>query len=1250
MYNKLYFVLLASALVLGSIFLLSGNARGENTDIVINEICPTGCADKDHQWVEIYNKGEDSVDMENWKFWENEQNHGLSISESSQEQDWLIEPGEYAIIAQNDLYFFEDYPDVTSTVFDSSWSTLNKSGEEIGIKSGSGSDAFIEQFTYISIGNYSLERIDPNEVPINEANWQEHPDSDTSGQKNYWHIDEGSEEPPPENQSPTAIIIANTASTVGEEITFDGSNSTDNDGSIVNYEWLIDDSSIGNEATITYTFSNSGTYNLSLTVTDDDGAIGTDNLNILITDSGEEEGETPTSTSANIIINEFVSDPVSGENEWIELYNISTSTVDLTGWTLHDGNTDISSPTSTIEANGFVVITLSSSKLNNSGDVIILKNTEEEIIDQVSYGDWGDGNTDDNAPAVNDPNSVARAVDGQDTDNDQNDFAETTTPTKGSPNIITAPIIETPSGGGDGGGGSSSPPPMVNYNPSDVVINELVSDPADDVEEFIELFNNTESIITLDGWWIEDGSETKTNLSGNITSKGFFVIEKPSGNLNNSGDIVILYDPAGKEIDRVTYGSWDDGNLADNAPTPDDPLSLIRKVDGQDADNDYYDFVLTGTITKGQSNILTSTTKDGEIIEQVTGSSNIIINEVLPNPKGTDNEDEFIELKNIGTETVSLVGWKLGDSSSKRYEIKQGSIKPEGYIIFKRSMTGIALNNTGGDEVKLFSSNNALINQTKYNDSAGEDESYSRREDGSWAWSTKITPGKENIVEGKSAAPIINIDVDTEVAVSEAILFDASDTTDPDGDEMIFSWDFDDGKSDEGDVVEHRFAKEGVYSVTLTVSDSQGNNSEKQVVITVKTGYDFVGGYLSTDDVSKIEISEIVPNPEGSDTTEFIELYNPTDEDIDLGGLKLDDEEGGSRAYTIPDETIIKAGEYKIFARQDTKLALNNTSDSVRLLYPDGTIIKEIRFDDVEEGAAYIQDENENWIWSGSLTPGKENDISLLKTASTKRTVTKSKSNLVKPIIQTTLEKIRDEDVGDTVKVTGVVAVLPDVYGTQYFYIVGPPTGVQVYMYKKDFPKLAIGDRIEVTGEISQVSGETRLKTSQKSDIQKIDHVGIPQAKAVEASEVGEPTEGWLVQINGEITELKGSYMYIDDGSEEVKVYFKRGANINKKILQEGDIVSVTGIVQQTKNGYQLLPRSQEDIVKTGIVEEVMTKLEQEKEDEQKDMAEKYLTATAGGLTSILFGLMAKTHGSRAKGIFKGIKNAGLFIVRRKRK
>jgi len=259
--------------------------------------------------------------------------------------------------------------------------------------------------------------------------------------------------------------------------------------------------------------------------------------------------------------------------------------------------------------------------------------------------------------------------------------------------------------------------------------------------------------------------------------------------------------------------------------------------------------------------------------------------------------------------------------------------------------------------------------------------------------------------------------------------------------------------------------------------------------------------------------------------------------------------------------------------------------------------------------------------------------------------------------LETTIEKIRDEDVGELVKVAGVVAVEPGILGTQYFYLVSPPdantsstVGVQIYMYKKDFPKLAVGDLVEVQGELAQTNGETRIKLSQKSDIKKVDYAGEPEPNIIDVAEVGEAFEGQLVQVGGEITELKGSYMYVDDGSGEIKVYFKTNTGIDKKILQIGNVVSVTGIVQQTKDAYQILPRSQTDIIKTGVTEELVSKTELQTQDQQKEVAEKYLTATAGGLTSILFGLAVKSKGGMLfGGLLKKFAGVGLIMFKKKK-
>jgi len=83
----------------------------------------------------------------------------------------------------------------------------------------------------------------------------------------------GSTPPITLNQSPTASFTADPTLGVSPlEIAFDASNSSDSDGSIASYAWDFKDGDTGTGQTINHTFSSTGSYNVMLTVTDDDGA------------------------------------------------------------------------------------------------------------------------------------------------------------------------------------------------------------------------------------------------------------------------------------------------------------------------------------------------------------------------------------------------------------------------------------------------------------------------------------------------------------------------------------------------------------------------------------------------------------------------------------------------------------------------------------------------------------------------------------------------------------------------------------------------------------------------------------------------------------------------------------------------------------------------------------------------------------------------------------------------------------------
>jgi PKD repeat protein len=75
--------------------------------------------------------------------------------------------------------------------------------------------------------------------------------------------------PPPKNIGPTAAF---TSSSTSLAVTFNGTSSSDADGTIVSYAWNFGDGATGTGATVTHTYPSAGTYSVTLTVTDNMGA------------------------------------------------------------------------------------------------------------------------------------------------------------------------------------------------------------------------------------------------------------------------------------------------------------------------------------------------------------------------------------------------------------------------------------------------------------------------------------------------------------------------------------------------------------------------------------------------------------------------------------------------------------------------------------------------------------------------------------------------------------------------------------------------------------------------------------------------------------------------------------------------------------------------------------------------------------------------------------------------------------------
>lgn len=113
--------------------------------LIISEINfdPNG-SDTDREWIEVFNETQNSIDLSQIKFFENNVNHGID----SVSGDVNIMSGEYVVVVQDLNKFKIDFPSYSGKIFQSSFS-LSNSGEILSLKSKEGNT-----LTTVNYGNY----------------------------------------------------------------------------------------------------------------------------------------------------------------------------------------------------------------------------------------------------------------------------------------------------------------------------------------------------------------------------------------------------------------------------------------------------------------------------------------------------------------------------------------------------------------------------------------------------------------------------------------------------------------------------------------------------------------------------------------------------------------------------------------------------------------------------------------------------------------------------------------------------------------------------------------------------------------------------------------------------------------------------------------------------------------------------------------------------------------------------------------
>lgn len=223
-----------------------------------------------------------------------------------------------------------------------------------------------------------------------------------------------------------------------------------------------------------------------------------------------------------LVINELSPSPVAGP-EWIELYNPGPDPLDLAGWSLEDLLTTPSVitvfTTQLLNPGSFVLYELPVSKLNNSGDGVILKNASGAIIDSMSYSSSLPDKT-----WARSPSFTGQFISSE--------------PSKGQPNPLPSP---SPSP-------SPTPTPLPQNNAAAFQVSEVMACPSTGESEWIELYNPTSNQIQLTNGSLTDISDNSKPFSLALAAHSFGIISWSGSLLNNTGDGFYLRDQAGNTL------------------------------------------------------------------------------------------------------------------------------------------------------------------------------------------------------------------------------------------------------------------------------------------------------------------------------------------------------------------------------------------------------------------------------------------------------------------------------------------------------------------------------------------------------------------------------------------------------------------------------------------------------------------------------------------------------------------------------
>lgn len=648
----------------------------KTSSVLINEIMYTPI-NGEPEWIEIYNNSPDTIDLKDWII---KDIITTPVIAKISNQKLFIPPKKFSLLSKDSSIIFF-HRKIDSQIAVVSLPVLNNDEDGIVIKDNRGVtiDSVHYYKTFGGQSGYSLERISVEQNSNSSSNWKSSKDLELSTPSRINSIT-----PKKFDLSFVSLSSVPEFPVAGDNVKLkakvanNGINKADNFkivfsfkyDSLATFQYLEELSGLSiNAGDTTWFASNTSINNLQSDLFSKAEILfpsDEDTLN----NSGEEKILIGSPKNV-LLINEIMYDPNVNEPEWFELINVSNENINLNGWKAGDlsfgddlpvitnndlilqpGEFLIAAKDSTLKFNSpnTKIVYLNFGSLGNTEDCIIIKDFRDAIIDSVKYNsDWGGRKG----------FSIER-ISIDILSNDSTNWATSINVSGSSPGIANSLSY------------------LIDYAKNDLIINEIMFDPAEYNSEFIEFININKDSIDIGGWKImktNDDYFELSDISFVIYAGEYFVCAADSsiydnynwlGNsklkltnqsslgLINDDDILILKDAKGNTIDSIYYSpKWHNRNFPS---TKNKSLERINPAINVNDSNNWNTAVNAEGGTPGKENSIFTSNQQME--EKIS---------VSPNPFSPDNDgfEDFTIINYNLKQLTAQVRIKIYDSQGR---------------------------------------------------------------------------------------------------------------------------------------------------------------------------------------------------------------------------------------------------------------------------------------------------------------------------------------------------------------------------------------------------------------------------------------------------------------------------------------------------------------------------------------------------------------------------------------------------------